>query len=326
MRGSIPTCFFQAFFAFATFLSVSLPGMAQSSATPAIKMVIPFPAGGSADSFGRIVGQALAQQLDQPVVVDNKPGADGAIGAEAVINSPANGLTIFLATNSAIVAVPTLRLKSPYDPRTAFSPIGMVGQSAFFLFVHPSVPGTTLQDFLAYAKGNPGKLNYATAGATSILASAQMLQIAGLTMTQVPYKGEALAVPDLVSGRVQVMLGSTTSLLSLVKEGKLKVLAVVGDQRSALAPDVPTLHESGIRGVSVVPWSAVFAPAGTPSPVVDRLSKALTSALRNPDTVRQLGAQGISAEVMTPAALSTFVAKQYEVWSRLVIDVKLERQ
>jgi len=211
-----------------------------------VKLIVPFSAGGSVDAAARIVGQGLAQQLGQPVIIDNKPGADGAIATNEVIKSRPDGHTLLFATNTAILAVPTLRLKPPYDPLSALTPVGFWSrQSAFFLFMHPSVPANNLKELIAFAKANPGKLNYATGNSTGELAFVQMRRLAAMQVTKIPYKGEAPAVPDLLSGRVQIMLASTISLLTMAKEGKLKVLAVIGDKRNALAPEVPTFAEAG---------------------------------------------------------------------------------
>ncbi|MDB5745041.1 MAG: hypothetical protein JWR68_3356, partial [Polaromonas sp.] len=208
---------------------IGFSSWAQPFPSRPVKLIVPFTAGGSVDAVGRAVGQGLSEQLGQPVVVENRPGADGAIGTSEVIRSKADGHTLLVATNTQILAVPTLRLKSPYDPLTALQPIGMLGQSAFFMYVHPSLPVNNLREFIAYAKENPGKLSYAFGNSTGNLAAAQLVRVAGVQMTGIPYKGEAPALPDLLSGRVQMMLASTTSMLVMAKEGKLKVIALIGD-------------------------------------------------------------------------------------------------
>ncbi|ART47643.1 Bug family tripartite tricarboxylate transporter substrate binding protein [Acidovorax carolinensis] len=294
-----------------------------------VKLIVPFSAGGSVDAAARIVGQGLAQQLGQPVIIDNKPGADGSIATNEVIKSRPDGHTLLFATNTAILAVPTLRLKPPYDPLSALTPVGFWSrQSAFFLFMHPSVPANNLKELIGFAKANPGKLNYATGNSTGELAFVQMRRLAAMQVTKIPYKGEAPAVPDLLSGSVQIMLASTISLLTMAKEGKLKVLAVIGDKRNALAPEVPTFAEAGFSGITVIPWGGVFAPTGTPRDVIDRLSREMSVILRRPEVVKQLEQQGVSVQdsYPDPDEMKSFVSSQLDIWRRLVADEGIERE
>ncbi|MFC6284900.1 MULTISPECIES: Bug family tripartite tricarboxylate transporter substrate binding protein [Polaromonas] len=300
--------------------------LAQPFPSRPIKLIVPFTAGGSVDAVGRAVGQGLSEQLGQPVVVDNRPGADGAIGTAEVIRSKPDGHTLLVATNTQILAVPTLRLKPPYDPLTALQPIGLLGQSAFFMYVHPSLPVNNLKEFIAYAKANPGKLSYAFGNSTGNLAAAQLVRLAGLQMTGVPYKGEAPALPDLISGRVQMMLASTTSMLNMVKDGKLKAIASIGDARSALAPDVPTFDEAGLRGITILPWIGLFAPADTPPEIVTRLSRELTTLMRQPANARLLEQQGLTPTVRSPGEMRTFISAQLQIWTRLISEAGVERE
>jgi tripartite-type tricarboxylate transporter receptor subunit TctC len=300
--------------------------LAQPFPSRPIKLIVPFTAGGSVDAVGRAVGQGLAEQLGQPVVVDNRPGADGAIGTAEVIRSKPDGHTLLVATNTQILAVPTLRLKPPYDPLTALQPIGLLGQSAFFMYVHPSLPVNNLKEFIAYAKANPGKLSYAFGNSTGNLAAAQLVRVAGLQMTGVPYKGEAPALPDLISGRVQMMLASTTSMLNMVKDGKLKAIASIGDQRSALAPEVPTFDEAGLRGITILPWIGLFAPADTSPEIVTKLSRELTTLMRQPANARLLEQQGLTPTVRSPGEMRTFISAQLQIWTRLISEAGVERE
>ncbi|MBI2727201.1 MAG: tripartite tricarboxylate transporter substrate binding protein [Polaromonas sp.] len=300
--------------------------LAQPFPSRPVKLIVPFTAGGSVDAVGRAVGQGLSEQLGQPVVVDNRPGADGAIGTAEVIRSKPDGHTLLVATNTQILAVPTLRLKPPYDPLTALQPIGLLGQSAFFMYVHPSLPVNNLKEFIAYAKANPGKLSYAFGNSTGNLAAAQLVRLAGLQMTGVPYKGEAPALPDLISGRVQMMLASTTSMLNMVKDGKLKAIASIGDARSALAPDVPTFDEAGLRGITILPWIGLFAPADTSPEIVTRLSRELTTLMRQPANARLLEQQGLTPAVRSPGEMRTFISTQLQIWTRLISEAGVERE
>lgn len=300
--------------------------LAQPFPSRPIKLIVPFTAGGSVDAVGRAVGQGLSEQLGQPVVVDNRPGADGAIGTAEVIRSKPDGHTLLVATNTQILAVPTLRLKPPYDPLTALQPIGLLGQSAFFMYVHPSLPVNNLKEFIAYAKASPGKLSYAFGNSTGNLAAAQLVRLAGLQMTGVPYKGEAPALPDLISGRVQMMLASTTSMLNMVKDGKLKAIASIGEQRSALAPEVPTFDEAGLRGITILPWIGLFAPADTSPEIVTRLSRELTTLIRQPANARLLEQQGLTPTVRSPGEMRTFISTQLQIWTRLISEAGVERE
>jgi tripartite-type tricarboxylate transporter receptor subunit TctC len=303
------------------------PLLAQTASSPSrtLRVVAPFPAGASVDAMARVYAQALAQQMQQTAIVENKPGADGAIAAAELIRATPDGQTLLFATNTPILAAPTLRMKPPYDPLTAFSPVALLGPSAFFLLVHPSVPAKDLREFIAYAKANPNKLSVAIPNSTANLATAQLARVADVEMTGIPYKGESPAVPDLITGRVHAMFASTTSLLSHVAEGKLKVLAVLGSKRSGLAPQVPTVAEAGLPGVTVVPWVGIFAPAGTPRTVIERLSAETATALRNPSVVTQLEKQGLTVQYMNPEETGRFVAGQLETWTKLVRDAGIER-
>lgn len=303
------------------------PVLAQTQAFPSrpLRVLAPFPAGASVDAMARVYAQALAQQMQQSAVVENRPGADGAIAAGELIKAAPDGHSLLFATNTPILAAPTLRTKPPYDPLTAFAPVALLGPSAFFLLVHESVPAKDLREFIAYARAHPDKLSVAIPNSTANLATAQLARVADVQMTGIPYKGEAPAVPDLLTGRVHAMFASTTSLLSHVAEGKLKVLAVLGSKRSGLAPQVPTVGEAGLAGVTVVPWVGVFAPAGTPRAVIDRLSAETATALRNPAVAGQLEKQGLTPQYMNPEETARFVASQLETWTRLVRDAGIER-
>jgi tripartite-type tricarboxylate transporter receptor subunit TctC len=315
------------FVASALILGFAIPGaLAQSFPAKPVRIVAPFPAGGSVDSIARIFGQGMSERLGQPVIVDNKPGADGTIAALEAIRARPDGYTLLIATNTQIVAVPSLRLKPPYDPLSVLTPVGMIGRGVFFLLIHPSIPANNLKELIAYAKSQPGKLNLATGNATGAVSGAQFARTGGIQITSVSYKGEAAAIPDLLSGRVQMMLATTTSLLTHAREGKLKALAVLGDRRSALAPDVPTFEEAGVRGLSVVPWIGVYAPAQTPVDVVTRLSREMALVLAQPAITQQLEQQAISISNMTPAQMTNFASSQLQVWARLIADAGIERE
>ena len=283
-----------------------------------IRFIVGFPPGGSADPVARIVGAALSQQLGQPVVVENKPGADSAIAAELAAKSPPNGYTIFFGSNSAMTAAVALRKNPPYDPLADFTPVSLIGRATVFLYVHPGVPATTLREFIEHARSNPGKLNYATGNPLSILYNVQLMNSAGIDMLHVPYKGEGPLVPDLVAGRVQSSFLSVGSAVPLAKDGRLRPLAVLLQRRSPLLPDVPTIDEAGASAVTVRHWAGVFGPARLPREVVTRLNREINIALEKPDVIEQLQRQGYFVEASTPEGLAAINRDDLALWRRLV--------
>jgi len=297
--------------------AVATAAFAQYPAKP-IRIVVPFPPGGGADNSARIVGQSLSQALGQPILIENRAGADGVIGAEAVINAAPDGYTLFFGTNTALVAVPVLRKNPPYDSRAAFTPISLIGRFVFFAYVSASVPANTVAEFIQYAKSNPGKLNYGTGSSTAIVATVQLMRLAGISMVQVPYKGEAPTIADLMAGRVQFAMLTTASALALAKEGRLRVLATLLPQRSSLAPEVPTLVEAGLSGVSILPWASLLGPAKMPREMVERLSRDLNVVLKRTEVREQLSRQAFEAAGSSPEAMTAFLAEQIDSWGRAV--------
>ncbi len=291
---------------------IAVPAAAQYPARP-IRIVVPFPPGGGADAMARIVAQPLSKTLGQPVVVDYRPGADGAIGPEFVAKSAPDGYTILLAGNSMLGAA--LRKNPPYDVIADFAPITHLGKFAFFLVVHPSVPANTLSELIDYARANPGRLNYATANLSAILAFAQLKSLGNVDMVHVPYKGESLTLPDLLSARVQLVVGTGASVVPLVKEGRLRALAALLPTRSSLLPSVPTIAEAGMPRVSVVVWAGLFAPAKTPMDVIDKLSREVNVILKRPEIREQFEKQGFEPGGSTPGELGAFLKQQLIDWS-----------
>lgn len=289
-----------------------------------IRIIVPFPTGGAADNTTRIVSQPLSQQLGQPVIVENRAGADGAIAADVVIKSAADGYTLFFGTNTALVAVPVLRKNPPYDSREAFTPIGLVGRFLFFVFVNSSVPARTVPEFIQHSRNNPEKLNYGTGSSTAIIATMQMMRLAGINMVHVPYKGEAAAITDLLAGHIDFAMVTTASALSLAKEGRLRNLATLLPQRSSLAPEVPTLVEAGVNGVSVTPWAALLGPAKLPREIVDQLSRELNIVLKRTDVREQLSRQAFEAEGSSPEAMTAFLAEQAGAWARAAKEAGIQ--
>jgi len=296
---------------------------AQNYPSRPIRVVVPFPPGGTADVVARILAQPLGQALGQALVVDNRAGADGAVAALLVMNALPDGHTLFLASNSPMSAVPTMHRKPPYDPRTDFTAITLIGKFTFFLFVNSAVPARTLTEFIDYARANPGKLNYGSGNTTAIVSMAQLSLLAKLDMTHVPYKGDAPTTADLIAGRVQSAFMTPVPAFALAKEGKLRILATLLTKRSALAPDVPTMAEAGMPDVSVAPWLGLFAPAKLPKDITTRLSREFNAALRRPEVMEQLARQGFEAQGSTPEELTTHVKEQIDAWARVVRDAKI---
>jgi tripartite-type tricarboxylate transporter receptor subunit TctC len=303
---------------------LSIAAHAQYPVKP-IHFVVPYPAGAVADSLARIFAHEMTVRLGQPVIVENRPGAEGAIGAESVMRAPPDGYTLLFTTGSPMGAGPAMRKNPSYDPRKDFTPIGFLGPGTFFLVVHPSVPANSVKELIAYARANPDTLNYGTGNAAAIVGTLQFMKSTGIKMTHVPYKGEASALPDLLAGRVQVQLFAATALvMPLAKEGRLRILASVLDDPSPLAPDVPTLDQAGVPGVTVRAWAALFGPRNLPHDIVQRLSREINACLNQAEVRAQLVSQGYDPPRETsPAQLGAYVNAQYEMWRRMVSEAGL---
>jgi tripartite-type tricarboxylate transporter receptor subunit TctC len=302
--------------------AVAGTSLAQYPAKP-IRFIVGFPPGGSADPTTRILGQALSDQMGQPVIVDNRPGADSALAAEQMTRIAPDGYTIMFASNSAMTAAVALRKHPAYDPLKDFTPISMVGRATVIMYAHPSVPAKTLKEFVEYARANPGKLAYGTGNPLSILYNVQLMSATGIDMLHVPYKGEGPLNPDLLAGRVQSSFLSTLSALSNAKEGKLRPLAVLLEKRSPLAPDVPTIAEAGVPEVTVRQWAGVFGPPKLPRPIVERLNKEVNAALKRPEVLEKLQGYGYAAEGSTAERLFEINRDDLALWKKLVAEARI---
>ena len=299
--------------------ALAAPALAQYPVKP-VRVIVQFPAGGAADTITRVIAQPLASALGQGVVVENRPGADGAIAADAVLKSPADGYTLFMATSSAMSAVPAMRKAPPYDPVRDFTPVSKVGTFSYFLFTHPSVPAKNVAELIDYLRANPGKVNYAGATTTGIMAAVQLAGHARLDMVRVPYKGEGAATIDLISGRVQLMFATPTNAMGPARDGRLRVLATLLPQRSPMAPEVPTIVESGAKPLSIVPWAGFFAPGKPPAEVVARLNREIVAILRQPEVRAQIERQAFEVQPSTSEELAAHTREQLEVWKAAVRD------
>ena len=299
---------------------------AQGAAPPAgayptkpITMVVPFPPGGPTDLVARVLAQKIGEQMGQSVLVDNRGGANGNIGAAYVAKAPADGYTILYNTSS-ITLSPSLYKNVPYDVSKDFLPVASVAVVPLGLVVNPSVPANTVAEFVAYAKANPGKLSYGSAGNGNVthLGAFQFVQANGLEATHVPYKGSAPADVDLVGGQIQFMTDTVNSVMPFVRDRRLKMLAVTTGKRMALFPDVPTLAESGMPGFEVGAWQGVMVPAGTPGAVVTRLNAEIVAALATPAVRERLALQGAEPLGSTPAEYGAYVQKELRRWAGVV--------
>ncbi|HZQ72836.1 MAG TPA: tripartite tricarboxylate transporter substrate-binding protein [Burkholderiales bacterium] len=298
-------------------LGLPLAAAAQYPAKP-LRLVVPFPGGSATDTITRILANSVSQSIGQPIVVEDKAGADGAIAAAEVAKAPPDGYTLLMATNSPMAAVPAMKKQPPYDPVADFSPITDIGRYTFFLFVHPSVPAKAFGELVAYAKANPGRLNYATGNTTGIVSFAQINSLAGIDMVHVPYKGEPAGIADLVAGRVQLMLATPTTGLAQVKEGKLRAMLTTLSRRSALLPDVPTIAEAGLPQFSITSWAALFGPARLPREVVDRLNREFVAAMGRAEVQAAMEKQAFALSPSSPAELAQLVKEQMESYRRIL--------
>ena len=290
----------------------------------AIRLIVPFPPGGAAELGARIFTVPLGQALGQPIVIETKPGADGAIAADAVMKSAPDGYTLFYATNTAFNWVPATRKNPPYNPVTDFTPVSFVGYFGFFLFSHPSVPAKSVAELLAYARANPGKVNYGSGNSTAQLFGAQLAQLEKLDIVHVPYKGDGPLVIDLLAGRVHIAFSTPGTAAPQVKEGKLRALAAMFPNRSALLPEVPTAAEAGLGKMSLTPWGGVFGPKGMPKEAVDRIARELAVVLKRAEVREAFGKLAFEPKSSTPEELSAILKQQIEIWGSTAREVGIK--
>ncbi|HYR34277.1 MAG TPA: tripartite tricarboxylate transporter substrate binding protein [Burkholderiales bacterium] len=292
---------------------------AQFPAKP-IHLIVPFPPGGGNDTVARAIAQQVGPDLGQPLVIDNRPGAGGSVGAELAARAPADGYTLFLAGVGSHAVNPNLHRSLPYDPVRDFAPISLIASAPSVLVVNPAVPARTLAEFTAYARAHPGKLNYASNGNGSAaqLAAAMYETMADVRMVHVPYKGIAPAMTDLMSGEVQLMFGTIVALVPHIQAGKLRALAVTSRKRSSLLTGVPTLAESGLPDYEAGSWYGILAPAGTPREVIERLHGAIVRALRQPEVSSRLAAEGAELIGSTPEEFGAHIKAEIARVGRVV--------
>ena len=300
--------------------------VAQNYPSRAIRIVVAFPAGGGSDLAARVVAQKLSENLGQPVVVENRVGANGSVGAEGVARAAPDGYTLVMGSNANITTNPHLMALS-YDPMKDLAPVAMLTVNPLLLFVNPTVvPVNSFKEFLAYVKGQDGKVDYASAGNGSPAhLSGELLKLtAGIRMVHVPYKGGPPGVNDVLGGRVGVMLAAAPTVLPHIRAGKLRGLATTGARRSAFAPEIPTVAESGFPDFDVVIWNALFAPSATPGAVLAKLHGEIGRILALPDTKELLLNQGAEVQTMTDAAFRELLKAEYERWGKVIREAKIK--
>ena len=306
--------------------SVAGLACAQAYPTKPIRMVVGYPPGGGIDFAARTVQVPMQEALKQQIVVDYKPGASGMIAATELTRQAPDGYTLLLANTGPFAIAPYLQSKPPYDPVKQFTYIGQISQGSYIAVTRPEHPAKNLKDFVAWAKAQPGQVNFASGGnGTSTHLNGELMnQVTGLDMTHVPYKGSAPAVQDLLGGQTQILIDAGTVLLPQIKGGKLKALAVTGPKRDPQLPDVPTVAELGLGGMEAVGFQGLVGPAGMPKDVVDRLSGELAKALAQPDIKAKFATAGAEVHSLGPTEFAAFVKKDNEKWAKLIKERKLQ--
>lgn len=287
------------------------PVLAQEFPNRPIKVVVPYSAGGASDAPMRVIAQELSKQLDQQVVVENKPGMGAMVGAELAARAAPDGYTLLLASNPQVIS-PSLYSKLTFDPVGDFAPISLFAREPAVLVVHPSFPAKTLAEFVAYVKERPGQVDFASSGNGSAqhLFMAMFLTRAGLTMSHIPYKGSAQVTTDLLGGQIKVGMPGLATMATHIKEGRLRALAVTGTNRSPLLPDVPSISEAGYPGFSAYVWNGLVAPKGTPRPVIDRMHKELDIAMKTPSVRTFMQGAALEASNTTPEEFAAFLREE----------------
>jgi tripartite-type tricarboxylate transporter receptor subunit TctC len=296
-------------------LAFPLLAQAQYPAKP-VRAVVAFGTGGATDVIARIIAASMSQSLGQPVVIDNKPGADGMIALGEVAKSAPDGYTVFFATSTQVSALPSLRKNAPPDPLADLTPIAGIGNFSFFWAVHPSLPVKSLKELGEYGRANPGKLNAGSSSATATIAPTLLAAAEKFQLQVVPYKSETTALNDLVSGRIELML-ITGTLAQHVRDGRARGLATLLDKRSKTLPELPTMREAGMPPFPAVPWMGIFGPAKMPREVVQRLSHELLATLQNPEVRSRIEAQAMDLNPLPAEAIGALAREQTEVWRRL---------
>ena len=301
-------------------LSPQSDAQAQPYPAKLIRIIVPLPVGNPPDFVARIIAQHLTTAFGQQVIVDNRPGAGGTIGAAAAAKSPADGYTLLLASTSTLSISPSLYSNPGYDPITSFAPVSIVATAPFLVVVHPSIPARTMKELIALAKSRPGQLNFGSAGSGTPphIAGEMLNTVAGVKMVHVPYKGIVPAVSDLLSGRIELMIEQLQPMAQYIQAGRIRPLAVASLKRHPQLPDLSTTAEAGFPGYEVIAWNGFVAPSGTPADVLKRLNVEVVKALQAKEVRDGLFNQGLIPASSSPEEFATFIAREYARWSRAV--------
>ena len=300
-------------------LALALPALAQDYPSRPVKIIVPFSPGGAVDGPTRIVAQKLSERLGAQVVVENKPGAGATLGAAEVAKAAPDGYTLLLASQTNAISATLYGSKLAFDPVEDFAPVMLIGEEPGVLVVHPSFPAKSLDEFIAYVRQNPGKVDYASSGNGSgqHLFAAMLASMAGLRMNHIPYKGSAQATSDLLGGQVPVSIPGTAGMMGHIKAGKLRPLATTGAKRAEALPDVPAIAET-LPGYEAYVWMGLLAPKGTPQPVVDRLHRELVAVMALPDVKAFYAGHNLEIVASTPADFGGFFRQEKERWARVI--------
>jgi tripartite-type tricarboxylate transporter receptor subunit TctC len=319
-----------ALFIFVTFsflmpFSLATNSLAVNFPTKPIRLIVPFPAGGTTDIFARILAQKLSENLGQQVLVDNRAGASGIIGSEIVVKSPADGHTLLMTATHHVVN-PSLYKKLPYDTLKDFAAVSLIATSPNVLVAHPSFPAGSIKELIALAKAKPGQINFASTGigGANHLSGEMLKAMAGIDLVHIPYKGAAPAMNDLLGGHVSLMFDTIGVELPYVKAGKLKALGVTTAKRTAIAPEIPTIAESGVPGYEALSWFGMYGPAGMPKEIITRLNSEVVKILNLPEVHKKFIAYGAETASLNPDQFAAFVKSEMAKWGRVVKGIGLQ--
>jgi tripartite-type tricarboxylate transporter receptor subunit TctC len=324
--GSMQTCTRRLALAILLAASAACAAHAEDYPSRPIRLIVPYAAGGGADSVARIVAKRVGETIGQPIVIENRGGAGSIIGTEFVKNASPDGYTLLLGQSGPISINPAIYRELPYDPVKDFAPISMTTAYPYILVVNPALGVKTLQEFVALARSKPGELNYGTTGvgAANHMVTELFDSQAGIRMTHIPYRGTALAVTDLLAGHVQVVFADPITALAQLNAGTLLALAVTSKERSPVAPNVPTISESGYPGFDAIGWHGILAPANTPRAIVNRLNTEIVKALKDKGTAAQLEQQAMQTVGNSPEAFASFIKQDIAIWKAVAEQAKVE--
>jgi tripartite-type tricarboxylate transporter receptor subunit TctC len=301
--------------------------LAQAYPDKPIKAVVPFAAGSATDQIGRAFAQKMQEALGQPIVIDNKPGVNGMLGADAVAKAAPDGYTILIGTNSTNAALKSLMKQLPYDQDKAFAPVGYIGSVPLIIAVHPDLPAKTLKELVDLAKAKPKSINFASASTSQLVSTEMLAGMAGIELTNVPYKSGPAAMTDLIGGVVQMFSADFAVMLPQVKAGKVRGLAVTSTKRSPAVPDIPTVNEAlGMKDYELIAYFAMYVPAGTPADVIAKLNKAANAAANSKEVQEKFAGIGFAVEPGTPEDLAKRGVTETAKWAKAIKDAKIEPQ